>query len=126
MPRTYFHASSVLICLFLLNSFISGQTPRSETQMWREDLAFMAREMEATHKNLFHTMTRQQFDAAIKKLDASIPNLQRHEIIVEMMKIVAMVGDGHSNVYPTRDSKIAFRSLPVQLYLFSDGMFIRS
>ncbi|MEO8573934.1 MAG: hypothetical protein ABI481_08185 [Pyrinomonadaceae bacterium] len=42
------------------------------------------------------------------------------------MKIVAMVGDGHSNIYPTRDAKIAFRSLPIQLYIFTDGMIIRS
>ena len=115
-----------ILLLVVLTSTITAQTAKSDAEKWREDLAFMAREMEATHKDLFHTMTRQEFEAAIKKLHAEIPNLQRHQIIVELMKIVAMVEDGHSNVYPTRDAKIAFHSLPVQLYLFSDGMFIRS
>ena len=37
-----------------------------------------------------------------------------------------MVGDGHTNVAPTRDPKIGFRSYPVRLYLFPDGLRIRA
>jgi hypothetical protein len=112
----------ILLALIFFVTPLAAQTP----DKWREDLTFMAREMESTHKNLFHTMTRQQFEAAVKNLDQRIPTLQRHQIIVEMMKIVAMVDDGHSNIYPTRDAKIAFHSLPVQLYIFRDGMFVRA
>ena len=86
----------------------------------------MAREMPNTHKDLFHSMSRENFDAAVKRLDERIPTLKRNQIIVEMMKIVAMVGDGHSNIYPTRDLKIGFHTIPVKLYLFSDGLFVRS
>jgi hypothetical protein len=43
-----------------------------------------------------------------------------------MARIVAMVGDGHTNIYPTRDTKIGFRALPVKLYLFKDGLFVRA
>ena len=86
----------------------------------------MARQMPETHKDLFHTMSRETFDSVVKRLDSQIPTLKRNQIIVEMMKIVAMVGDGHSNIYPTRDAKIGFHSLPVKLYLFKDGMFIRA
>src|SRR5215218_5787207 len=97
-----------------------------DAEKWRTDLKFMASEMEIRHKNLFHTMSREKFEAAVNALDRRIPTLSRDQIIVEMMRIVAMVGDGHSNIYPTRDAKIGFRSLPVKLYLFSDGMFVRS
>ena len=86
----------------------------------------MAREMPSTHKDLFHKMSRADFDAAVKRLDQRIPSLKRNQIIVEMMKIVAMVGDGHSNIYPTRDEKIGFHSLPIKLYLFKDGLFVRT
>lgn len=34
-------------------------------------------------------------------------------MIVEMAKIVAAVGDGHTNIYPTRDAKIGFHTLPL-------------
>jgi hypothetical protein len=95
-------------------------------QPWRDDLHFMAREMERVHKNLYHSMTREEFEAMISRLDAKIPSLSRHQIIVEMAKIVAAVGDGHTNIAPTRDPKIGFRTLPIALYFFEDGLFIRA
>jgi hypothetical protein len=99
---------------------------RAEAEKWREDLRHMAREMEARHKNLFHTTTREQFEGAVRRLHERIPALARHQIIVEMARIAASVGDGHTNVAPTRDPKIGFRTLPVKLYLFEDGMFVRA
>ena len=95
-------------------------------EQWRADLRFLAEEMPRQHKNLFHTMTREQFESALKKLDSQIPNLSRQQIIVEMARIVAMVGDGHTNISPARDPRIDFRTLPIKLYAFSDGIFVRA
>ena len=101
-------------------------TAKTDTAKWREDLRFMAAEMPKFHKNLFHTMTREQFENAVKNLDERISLLQRHQIIVEMARIVAMVGDGHTNIAPTRDPQIGFRALPVKLYFFKDGLYVRA
>jgi len=94
----------VLLCFLLFPAVSRAQQnqPQAQTmdaEKWREDLRFMAREMEARHKDLFHTMNRVEFEQAVKDLDDRIPKLQRNQIIVEMMKIVAMVGDGHTNIY---------------------------
>ena len=82
--------------------------------------------MPARHANLFHTMTRAQFDSALTSIDIRLHSLTRHGVIVELERLAAKIGDGHSNVGPWRDSLIAFRSLPVAFYWFSDGMIIRS
>jgi len=37
-----------------------------------------------------------------------------------------MVGDGHTNIAPTRDPKIGFRAYPVRLFLFQDGLYVRA
>ena len=124
----------VLLCLLLCAapSAAQGVNPaggvvsRAEAERWREDLRHMAREMEARHKNLFHTLTREQFAGAVERLHERIPTLARHQIVVELARIAASVGDGHTNVAPTRDPKIGFRTLPVKLYLFKDGMFVRA
>ncbi len=116
----------ILISSTLVFSQIDQQTSKTEAEKWREDLRFMAQEMPKRHKDLFHQMTRQQFETAIKNLDARIPQLARNQIIVEMARIVAMVGDGHTNLYPTRDPKVGFRVLPVKLYFFKDGLFVRA
>ncbi|MBV9927019.1 MAG: tetratricopeptide repeat protein [Acidobacteria bacterium] len=117
----------VLLCVLLCGapSFAQAVT-NAEAERWREDLRYAAREMEARHKNLFHATSRGQFDAAFKRLDERVPTLARHQIIVELMRIAAMAGDGHTNVAPTRDPKIGFRTLPLKLYLFGDGMFVRA
>lgn len=122
----------VLICvpnqiLFAQNNPPSNsKIEKTEAEKWREDLLYMAKQMPEFHNNLFHKMTREQFDGAVKKLYDRIPTLARHQIIVEMERIVAMVGDGHTNIYPTRDPKIGFRVFPVKTYFFKDGLFIRS
>ncbi|HVF48472.1 MAG TPA: tetratricopeptide repeat protein [Pyrinomonadaceae bacterium] len=134
MSKSYRPLLGLLLCIFLCAAPAAAQSTtgandnaaKTEAERWREDLRYMAREMEARHKNLFHTMTRAQFESAVENLHRRIPSLDRHQIIVEMARIVALVGDGHSNVYPTRDPKIGFRALPVKLYLFKDGLFVRA
>lgn len=124
----------VLLCLllFVASSYAQGVNPaggvvsQAEAERWREDLRHMAREMEARHKSLFHTTTREQFEGAVRRLHERIPTLARHQIIVELMRVAASIGDGHTNVAPTRDPKIGFRALPVKLYLFKDGLFVRA
>jgi hypothetical protein len=93
---------------------------------WREDLRVMMDELPRRHRNLYHTTSAATFDSAATALHARIPTLARHEIILEMASIVALAGDGHTNIYPTRDAAIGFRALPVALYLFRDGLYVRS
>ena len=104
----------------------SSVVDKVEAEKWREDLRYMAEEMPRQHRNLFHTMTREQFEGAVKKLNERIPSLSRDQIIVELMRIVAMVSDGHTNIAPTRDPKIGFRTFPIKLYFFKDGLYVRA
>jgi len=123
----------------LLALFLGGLlflTPKTEAQpapvpsltadQWREDLRFVATELRSRHANPYHHVSKGELDAAIASLDARIPGLRRNQIIVEMMRIVAMVGDGHTRIDPRKDPAFAFPSLPVKLYLFDDGLFIRA
>lgn len=108
------------------SSIAAPPAPELSAAEWREDLQFMAAEMKRRHKNLYHTVSPAQFDKAVADLHARIPSLQRHEIIVEMMRIAAMVGDGHTRVDPRKDPKFNLPSLPLKLYLFEDGLFVRA
>jgi HPt (histidine-containing phosphotransfer) domain-containing protein len=86
----------------------------------------MAAQMPVRHRDLYHTMSQSAFDSAVASLDARIPTLGRHQIILELARIVALVGDGHTNIAPTRDPRIGFRGYPIALYLFSDGLYVRA
>jgi len=122
-------ARLVTILFLSLAAFSQGTgTPvdKTEAEKWREDLRFMADEMPLRHKNLFHSITREQFEFAVGVLGERIPTMSREQIIVQMARIVAMVGDGHTNIAPTRDPKIGFHSLPVKLYFFKNGLYVRA
>ena len=100
--------------------------PRLAAEQWQSDLRFMAAEMEQRHANLYHHVSREKFQAAVADLHARIPTLQRNEIIVAMMRIAAMVGDGHTRIDPRKDERFGFPSLPLKLYQFEDGIHVRA
>jgi hypothetical protein len=98
----------------------------AEARAWQEDLRYMAKEMQSTHKSLYHSISAESFAAMVATLNDRIPSLTRSEVIVEMARIVAAVGDGHTNIYPTRDPKIGFHTLPVQFTFFGNQLYVRA
>jgi hypothetical protein len=85
---------------------------------WREDLQYYARELQKRHKNVFHNVSREQFEKSVKELDEAIPALEDYKIIVRMQEITAKVGDGHTAIY----FPAWFKFLPVRLYWFGDEL----
>lgn len=102
-------------------------TPRYTltAEQWREDLTAMMRALARRHPGLYRTTRPAAFDSATKTLDARIPSLARQEVILEMARIIALAGDGHTTIAPMRDPAIGFRALPIALYLFRDGLYVR-
>ncbi len=97
--------------------------PQMTAAQWQADVKFLGEEMPKRHKNLFHRMKREDFESAVKQLHDRVPQMTEDEIIVGLMKITAMVKDGHTNVIPRE----FFRSgtFPFKLYQFSDGLFVQ-
>ncbi|MFL5501521.1 MAG: hypothetical protein ACJ79Q_09830 [Gemmatimonadaceae bacterium] len=126
--RMHRYILAVLFAAVSASTAVSQASPLDSTEVrrWREDLVVLRREMPAHHANLFHAMTRAQFDSALNSIDAQLPTRARHQVIVELQKLAAVIGDGHSNVGPWRDSAIAFHTLPVALYWFTEGIIVRA
>jgi len=81
----------VTVALRTLSSLSYGsQANQAEAAQWRQDLHFFAEQAPRVHKNLYHAITRQEFDDAVKSLDERISALSRNQIITGIMRIVAM------------------------------------
>ncbi len=85
---------------------------------WREDLQYLARELPKRHKNLFHTVSREEFEKMVAELDAAIPTLEDYQIIVRMQEITAKVGDGHTYVHLPQ----TFKRYPLVFYWFGNAL----
>jgi Tetratricopeptide repeat/Peptidase family S41 len=119
--------NTVLAAMVLgISTVISAQQPAAKLTPaeWQADVKFLADAMPKQHPNLFRRIKREDFDAAIKNLHDDIQKMNEDEIIVGLMKIVAMVKDGHTSFFPQGH----FRSgvYPVRFYLFKDGLFVQS
>lgn len=146
-------ALCLLACLAALSAPAlagSGDRPEPKTlspmpevwiHHWREDLAAARAALEERHPNVFHTVSAAELDAAFSKLSARLPQLQHHEVIVELARIVALVGDGHtrltlplgpgvefeqghSSTPPPARPEMQFHQLPVRLAIDGDGPWI--
>lgn len=96
----------------------AGEAQTLSKEQWREDLQYLARELPKRHKNLFHTVSREQFERAVAELDTAIPSLEDHQIIVSMLQITAKVGDAHTYVHLPQ----TFRRYSVGLYWFGSEL----
>ena len=96
--KLFFAIFLILIC----SAFNQAQTapqpqnivPNLTIKQWREDLHFLAQAIAKGHPDAFAKVDEKVFEQAVSNLDKNIPTLKRHEIIVEMARIVALIKDG--------------------------------
>lgn len=101
---------------------VLGQTHDLSMEEWREDLAFFSQELQRVHVNPFHSITPAAFHAAVADLERKLPRLEDHEVVVELARIVAMIGDGHTRLWLTPNERNGFHQLPIYLYEFGDSL----
>lgn len=111
---------SLILISFIVLSFCSSRNSQTQlsSEAWRDDLHYLARELPSRHVNAFHTVSRETFDAEVSRLDADIPRLNGDEIIVGLMRIVALVGDGHTHL----DLPPSYLRYPLELQWFGDEL----
>lgn len=96
----------------------------AEATEWREDLRQFVHVMVEQHGDVFHSLSSERFDAMVTHLEERIPDLARHEIIVELQRIAAAIGDGHTAVLLFFDEDVAFHQLPVRFGWYEEGVFV--
>ena len=91
---------------------------------WRQDLQTLEKQLIERHVNLYHTISKATFVAAVNELYQRIPTLSQPEILVEFAKLLSMVGDGHTSFYASDQENKRFHYYPVRLYSFADGIYL--
>jgi tetratricopeptide (TPR) repeat protein len=111
----------LLTSLFILQA--SAQTNLTADQ-WQEDLKFLQSTVHNDYSFLFKKTTVEDFDKAVGTLYKEIPNMQEHEIIVGLARIVSSFKYGHTAL-GFRSIKGVFHQLPINLYQFNDGVYVQ-
>ena len=115
------HLFLILVSCFALST--AAQSTMN-AKLWQEDLQFLQETVHKDYSFLFKKTTAAAFDKSVEKLHHDIPNLQEHEIVIGLARLVASFKYGHT-VLGFRYQPHAFHQLPINLYQFSDGIFIQ-
>ncbi len=90
---------------------------------WKKDLAHLRSELPKRHENLFHTLTRAEFESELAALEQRLPEMSDLDVRFALLRLVAKVGDMHTGVAMVADDLHRF---PLEFYAFSDGIFVLS
>ena len=99
----------------------------TRVERWTADVAYLVEQMEDIHPDLFHGVSEATFHRAADELIDAIPDLDDDEMLVGVMRLVAMIsargGDGHMGIWPP-DNPDAVDRFPVRLWEFPDGVYV--
>jgi tetratricopeptide (TPR) repeat protein len=112
---------TILLAGFLL-AHTHAQTTLSATE-WQADLRFLQNTVHKDYPFLFKKITAKEWDAEVEKLHSAIPTMQEHEILAGLARMVASFKYGHTDIGWVQ-SPVKFHVLPLNLYWFSDGVYI--
>ncbi len=95
-----------------------------KAKKWQEDLQTMHTALLERHVDLYHEIPQDTFENAVAALHDDLPTLSVNQALVRLSEVIAMVGDGHTSMYPGEQRGMMFRFIPLHLWLFDDGMFV--
>lgn len=67
-----------------------------KSELWKEDISYYKRSLKEKHINLFHSIDENTFNQHIENVIKRLPDLNDHEIMIEMMRLTRSIGDGHT------------------------------
>lgn len=97
----------------------------SRTEGWRHDLSFLENEIKRMHYSPFHKVSQADFEREVRQLRDEVPRLTDNQLIVRVMRLMGLIGDGHTGTFPDLNGSWP-QALPIQFGLFQEGLFVIS
>ena len=106
------------ICL-CMSVNVSAQTAAE----WRQDVDILTQKIEQYHPMPWAKISKESFLARAEEIKANLQDWKKERIIIELMKLVASLRDGHTGVLLFNQNSFNLW-FPIRLEKFHDGIFI--
>jgi hypothetical protein len=106
---------------------VAGGTTAAAPPGVASDIEHYLAELERIHPNPYHAVSRAEYRAAADRLIARLPSLSDDELLVELLRLVAYLGerDGHANMNPLAPGyRRVLHLYPIATYEFADGVYV--
>jgi hypothetical protein len=127
MRSRYLRFVSTTIVAATVSSAAAGQsglTAPERAAGWRSDIDTLVAVARRVHAGPARPAHSAPFSHAAAELRRRVPMLTDRRVVVEMQRLLAMLGDGHSLVYVMPSRLVSFEMLPVEVYQFEDGLYV--
>jgi len=118
----------IVLCLTVL---VTASTAMAESSwnnltaaQWQEDLDLIVTDIDTKHQMPWWRISRVDFMEEVDQLRAAMPNMTGDECMLGLMRIVALLDDGHSNVLPISADVDSIPIFPVRFNLFEEGFYV--
>jgi len=96
----------------------------SRSEGWKYDLSFLEGEIERMHYRPFRKVSQAVLERDFQQLRKDIPKLSDNQIAAQIMRLMALIGDGHTGLFP--DLMSSWNGAPMLFGQFKEGLFITS
>src|SRR5262249_51245114 len=72
----------------------------TRSEGWQYDLSFLETEIKRMHYRPFRKVSQAQFESECQRLRADAPNLTDNQIAARIMRLMTLIGDGHTGLFP--------------------------
>jgi tetratricopeptide (TPR) repeat protein len=91
---------------------------------WRRDIDFLYEEVKRVNPDYHSAPLPVEFNQRYESLKRQVPQLSDEQILVSMNRMLAVLHQGHTWLRGLTNSRIPARRLPVNLWVFPEGIFI--
>ena len=111
--------------LLIIGAILSVRITEAQNLPATSDLDSLYKTFVTKHPKLICGKSKDHFDSLYLTIQPNFKNYSPDQRIFEMTRLVASIHDGHSKVGINFDTATHFHQLPVKLYVYEDGIFIR-
>lgn len=97
-----------------------------EPKVAPQGLAVVMDVIENRHPDAFRYVAPTEFQAHAAAILDRVDRLDVETYALELMRLVARIGDVHSSVWVVSSSDILTNTLPLRLWRFADGLYVRA
>lgn len=105
---------------------LRAQEAGHDPEAWRDDIGFLVERLTDLHPDPFFAVDRSTFLDAADRLATEGAEMSREQRLVGLSRLAALLQDGHTKHWLTRPELTGFHQLPIRLYLFDDGLYVRA
>lgn len=97
----------VILCIAIILSSCSASKGNTSSnsdvskltkQQWIDDIDYLEKNLSEKHYNVYHTITKENYEKKFSNLEKEVPKLNDSEIKLKLAQIVASIGDAHTSL----------------------------